>query len=226
MRTAKAALRAITVTSAVLAMLNTGAVQAQKAKSLGIFRGSSDVGAVHPAGTIAYDSTNGSYTITSTGANIWGTEDAFTFVWKKVSGNVSLTANINFPEAGANPHRKAVLMLRQDLDKDSAYADAAVHGVGMTALQSRAQKGMKSTDIELYPQGPAPRTVRIEKRGDMLTMWASIDDEPLHQVAGPVEVHLNKPFYVGIGLSSHNVSVTEKVIFTNVKLQRLSAKEQ
>jgi hypothetical protein len=94
--------------------------------SLGIFEGQSDVGSVTPPGNLVYDSTAGTYTITAAGANLWSTVDAFHLVWKKVSGDVSLTADIDFPikTGNPNPHRKALLMFRQSLDVDGVYADA------------------------------------------------------------------------------------------------------
>jgi hypothetical protein len=52
-----------------------------------------------------------------------------------------LTADIAIPGTGGDAHRKAVLMIRQSLDADSPYADAALHGSGLTSLQSRSDKG-------------------------------------------------------------------------------------
>jgi TolB protein len=54
-----------------------------------------------------------------------------------MSGDVALSTDIEFVGSGGNPHRKAVLMIRQSLDADSVYADIARHGNGMTALQFR-----------------------------------------------------------------------------------------
>src|SRR5215469_6475543 len=85
---------------------------------LGIFESQSDVGSVTPPGKLTYDPSMRTYTIDSAGANLWVAEDHFHFAWKKVSGDQSLTADINFPlsPAGASPHRKALLMFRQTLD--------------------------------------------------------------------------------------------------------------
>src|SRR6478736_5166028 len=79
---------------------------------LGVFEGRTDVGAVVPPGVAKFDAGNGVYTVTAAGANLWGTADAFHFVWKKVSGDVSLTADMTFPSTtGAHdPHRKALVM--------------------------------------------------------------------------------------------------------------------
>ena len=47
--------------------------------------------------TVQYDPSAQSYTITGSGENMWFSADAFQFVWKKVSGDVSLAADIAFP---------------------------------------------------------------------------------------------------------------------------------
>ena len=189
---------------------------------LGIFDGHADVGSVVPAGTLAYSSAAGTYTLTAAGANIWSTADGFHFAWKKCSGDLSLTADIDFPvkTGDHSPNRKAVLMFRQTLDKDGAYADAAVHGGGVTALQYRRARGANTQDIELKID--LPKRVRLEKRGDVFTLFVSNHGEPLHQVGASIRMHLDEPFYAGIGLSAHNAAVTEKAVFSNVELTPLT----
>ena len=195
------------------------------AASLGIFDGQSDVGSVTPPGTAVYDVKNDSYTLTSAGANLWAKKDGFRFVWKRMSGDLTLTADITFPQAAyahePNPHRKALLMVRQTLDEDGVYADAAQHGSGLTALQYRAEKGANTQDIELNIA--APQTVRLEKRGDTFTLYLSMHGEPLHQVGATTKLHLEGPFYVGIGLTAHDAATTDKAVFSHVRLEAPAA---
>jgi len=84
-----------------------------------IFEGHGDVGNVLHAGSVEYDAAKRSYTIAGSGENMWFASDAFQFTWKKVSGDVTLTADVSFFGKGVNEHRKAVLMIRQSLDADS-----------------------------------------------------------------------------------------------------------
>jgi TolB protein len=187
---------------------------------IGIFEGQSDVGSVTPPGTAAFDPATGDYTLTSAGANLWGTTDAFHFLWKKMSGDVTLTADIDFPAAAGehNPHRKAILILRQSLDAGSPYADAALHGAGLTALQYRRADGGITEDIEF--NGSAPARLRIEKRGDTITMYAgAMSGGPLHPVGASTQIHLAEPFYIGLGLCSHDPGKTEKAVFSHVALE-------
>ena len=198
------------------------ALAAQSAGSLGIFEGQSDVGSVVPPGTLACAPASAACTLTAAGINLWSTMDGFHFAWKKLSGDFSLSAYIDFPDKSGDhsPHRKAVLMVRQSLDADSAYVDVAQHGSGMTALQYRRAKGANTQDIELNID--PPQRVRLEKRADVFTMFVSNHGEPLHQVGVSISLHLDAPLYVGIGLSSHNPALTEKATFSNIEIKPLA----
>jgi TolB protein len=183
-------------------------------QSVGIFEGHGDVGtALHP-GSVVYDAATQSYTVTGSGENIWSTADAFQFAWKRVSGDVTLTANVSFPTKTGDPHKKAVLMIRQSLDAGSTYADAALHGNGLTSLQSRDAEGGATHEIQANITGT--RRLRIEKRGDHLYM--SVGDD-LHFAGGSMKVSLDEPFYVGIGVCAHNKDAEEQAVFSNVEVK-------
>ena len=74
--------------------------------SLGIFEGQSDVGSVTPPGTLTYSPTSHIYSVTAAGANLWSTTDGFHFVWKKVSGDVALTAEMNIEQLQSLKQKK------------------------------------------------------------------------------------------------------------------------
>jgi catechol 2,3-dioxygenase-like lactoylglutathione lyase family enzyme len=212
----------------------------------GIFKNQADVGKANPAGTALFDAKSGVYTIESAGMNLWNKTDAFHVIWKKVSGDVSLTANVEVgtpSSAKSNPHRKAVVMFRQTLDADSATAYVAVHGSGYTALQYRPSKGSLTQEIAFDPDSPgsnptqsraasladprihvaAPKTVRLEKRGDTITLLVSMKGEPLHPTGASIKLHFEEPFYLGLGVASHQDGQLEKAVFSHVELKPLNA---
>lgn len=190
---------------------------------LGVLEAQSDVGAVNPAGIGSFDPATGVYTVRSSGANLWAATDGFHLVWKKISGDVSLTGDIALatPSATSSPHRKALLIFRQSLDADSMYADVAVHGNGETALQYRRNKGDQTQDIA-FNLG-APKTVRLEKRGDTITLFVSVKGEPLHQAGASIKLHFAEPFYAGLGVCSHQDGAVEQATFSGVALTPLTA---
>src|SRR6185295_14205987 len=152
------------------------------AGTLGVFEGQSDVGATRHAGAASQDAAGNSYTVTGGGANMWFTNDAFHFVWKKMSGDVTLAADISFLGTGGDPHRKACLLVRQSLQPDSAYADAVLHGDGLNSLQYRAAAGERTYEIQSGVSGP--KRLRIEKRGRYVSMSIARDGGELHPAGG------------------------------------------
>src|SRR5437588_12450269 len=81
--------------------------RAQEAvRTIGIFENHCDIGAVLHPGDVKFDDSTKSYTVSGSGGNMWATKDAYQFVWKKVSGDLTLTADISFIGAGTDPHRK------------------------------------------------------------------------------------------------------------------------
>ena len=63
---------------------------------VGLFEGHGDVGTVLHPGSVDYDAAKQSYTVAGSGENMWFAADAFHFVWKRVSGDVSLAADVTF----------------------------------------------------------------------------------------------------------------------------------
>ncbi len=212
--------------AALVGLLACAGIEAQDASaSLGLFEGQSDVGKVLHPGSAEYDAATKSYTVSGSGDNMWFANDEFHFVWKKVSAeDVALTANISILGDGGDGHRKGLLMIRQSLDNDSAYVDAARHGDGLTSLQYRDQKGVDTREVEANVSGPA--RLRIEKQGDRFYLWIASVNEDLQFAGGSARVEIHAPFYVGIGVCAHNKDSVRKVAFTNVDLSTKIAKHK
>jgi len=197
-------------------LFSGGSYTSRAQNAAGLFEDHADVGAILHPGSVEYNAAERTYTVAGSGENMWFAADALHFAWKKFSGDVTLTANISFIGTGGNAHRKAVLMIRQSLGADSAYADVALHGSGLTSLQARAEKG--ATTHEVQSAVSAPARVRIARRGDYFYMWLAGPGEELRMAGGSMRVPLHDPFYVGIGVCSHDKDAVEKAVFSNVDL--------
>jgi hypothetical protein len=189
--------------------------------NLGIFSEQADIGNVARPGSVNFDPATGEYLIAGGGENMWLTNDAFHFVWVKMSGDLSLAADIKFLGTNGNPHRKACLVLRQSLDPDSVYVDVALHGVGLTALQYRETAGDSTREIQSDLSGPA--RVGIEKHGDYVTMSVAAAGETLHAAGAMYQIQFKEPFYVGLGVCAHNNKAIEQAVFSNVELKSIPA---
>src|ERR1700688_4026674 len=191
----------------------------EPSSTVGIFEGHGDVGTVLHAGTSEYDSSKQSYILMGSGENMWSDSDNFQFAWKKWSSDASLTADISFVGQGGNAHRKALLMMRQSLEPDSAYVDVALHGDGLTSLQYREAKGAPTHEIQSNISALAQ--LRIEKRGDYVSMWLGAPGEKLRPSGAAMRVSFSAPFYVGIGVCSHDKDAIQKASFSNVRLKEI-----
>ena len=189
---------------------------AGKAGQKGIFEGDADVGKVRHAGSVEYDSAGKSYRVAGGGENMWFTNDAMHFVWKKVSGDVSLAADVSLIGAKGNAHRKACLMFRQSLEPDSAYVDAALHGDGLTSLQYRDAKGAFTREIQ--SNVAAPGRLQIEKRGKYVSLSIAETNGTLHPAGGAVRVVFEDPFYFGLAVCAHDDNALEEAKFSKVEL--------
>lgn len=196
-------------------------IAAQQSATVGVFEGSGDVGTVVHAGTAAFATGSGKYTLTGSGDNMWFGKDEFQFVWKKMSGSVSIAADISFPAEGKNEHRKAVLMVRQSLDEDSVYADAALHGDGLASLQFREVKGAETHEVRTTIS--APKKLKLVKHGNYFTMWVAGEDGRFMLASASPKIALTEPFYVGIGVCSHEKDLVEKAEFSNVDVKAAPA---
>ncbi len=186
-------------------------------QNIGIFEGSTDIGNTLRGSTV-YDPAAGTYTVTGGGADMWGAEVDFQMAWVKVSGDVALTADVRIVQGHTIPNTKAVLMIRQSLDTASPYADIAIHADGHITLQYRLAQGGETGDI-LSAEHNSNR-LRIERKGDLFTMYASAPDGKM-TASEPLKVVLHDPVYVGIGMCSHQADVLETAVFSNVKIDHL-----
>ncbi len=183
---------------------------------IGQFDAQTDVGGALAPGSASYDPAARTYTINSAGYNIWYQRDEFRYLWKKLSGDVSMAATVNWPNIEDFHDRKVVLVIRDSLDDDSRQIMAAQHGNGMVHISWRADKSGQMTDVE-YRSARQPRAgtgekgpqifhpVRFgfEKKGDAFQLYVSWQGEPLHAEGVPVTFKTSGPFYVGVGFTSH-----------------------
>jgi len=206
---------------------------------IGIFEGQSDIGSALLPGKSSYNPDTKQYTIVSAGYNVWYVRDEFRYLWKKMSRDVSLAADINFPDSLGFGDRKAVLIIRQSLDDDSKEAIVALHGEGMIHLAWRSENGIRIKDMEYrigsrggIPGGKSPddlitnqaKRIGIEKHGDSYALFVSLDGEPMHQFGAPIQLQLKAPFYVGIGFCSHLPDKTDTAVLSNVVLENKAGK--
>ena len=148
---------------------------------------------------------------------MWGARDEFHFAWKRMKGDFILQARVELLGEGVDPHRKLGFIVRSNLDPDSPYADAAVHGDGLTSLQYRRTKGAITEQVISPAKGSD--FVQLERKGNTYTMSVARFGAPLTS-SRLDDLALGDEVYVGLFLCSHNPDVEERAVFRDVRVIR------
>src|SRR5207248_3572801 len=132
-----------------------------------------DVGAVGAAGSATFDGflrEGAAFTVSASGADIWGTADEFHYVWKKVNGDFQINTRVDSVE-NVNAWTKAGIMLRADAtDPSSPHATIVVSPSKGIAFQRRTSEAGATVST----QGPAlaaPVWLRMVRMGNTVKTY-------------------------------------------------------
>jgi serine/threonine-protein kinase len=182
---------------------------------LGDFEAQADIGEVVRHGFVDFDPAQHRYSVAGAGKDIFGHADAFHFVWRKMSGDVTIKAKISILGNNADTSQKGVLMIRQNLDPGSVFVDAAVHSNGAIALQARPQAdGASVRKLSQLAGG----TVWLERRGNDFNVYvAGSDGNPV--LTASMNVPMENPVNVGLGVASHDANKLTTAVFSGVEIK-------
>jgi len=185
------------------------------AQNWGAFTNVTDIGNPKLKGSTNFDKINQDYTLTGGGLNMWANSDQFHFASVKLSGDFILTTFCHFEGAGVALHRKMGLIVRENLNPGSRYADAAIHGDGLTSLQYRSTENDVTSEIKAVLT--APDVIQLERKGDTIIMRCAKTGKPLTET-GRLTIAFKAPVYAGLFICSHDTSVIEKATFHNFRI--------
>ncbi|MEP6948935.1 MAG: hypothetical protein ABI863_06665 [Ginsengibacter sp.] len=191
---------------------------------VGIFEDHMDIGNPKLHGSASYDEATQVYNITGAGSNIWFNRDEFQFVYKKMKGDFTLTADFAFTgdTAGAVGHRKIGWMIRESTDEGAASANSCIHIDGLVVLQWRPYKGMFMRDPEeerFYPK-QGGQTIQLERIGKTITMRIAHPGEPLQFVGSCETDALNGEVLAGIYILAHDSNAIASAKVWNVRIDK------
>ena len=173
-----------------------------------------DIGAVGPAG--AASASNGVFTVKGGGADVWGTADAFHYVWQPIYSDVDIIARVASLEY-VHAWTKAGVMIRGGLTADSAHAFMLVSPGRGLAFQRRSATGGLSTSTAGI-SATAPAWVKLERRGSTISAFQSADGASWTLV-GSETFPMAPSAYVGLAVSSHDATRLATAAFDNVRVQ-------
>lgn len=170
-----------------------------------------DIGAVGIAGTSTVITTSGN--VAGSGADIGGTADAFTFVYRKLTGDGSITAKVN-SVSNTNAWAKAGVMIRESLAAGSKHAQMIVSPTSGLAFQRRT--ATNGTSSSTGSTGAAPYWVRLTRAGSVITAAKSTDGATWTTV-GTATISMTANIYMGLVESSHNNAALSTASFSSIK---------
>ncbi len=176
-------------------------------------------GAPGPEGSASLDEATGTYTITGSGNDIWGTSDQFHYVYRELSGDGSIEAQVVDNGEGTNDWAKGGVMIRQSLDGDSINVSGFItggSGDGGTFQWRSVQGDSSSSNRTLVGIAP-PYYVRLVREGNTFTVYMSADGvEWAQEGEPPATIEMTDPVLIGLAVTSHQSGEKRTFTFDNV----------
>ena len=174
---------------------------------------SRDIGSTGQVGSASVSS--GTWTITGSGANIWGTSDEFRFAYQQITGDVDIRVRLASLE-DFRKFSKAGVMIRETLNADSRNAFMLFRADRTLFLQSRSRPDGSTTALDTFA-GAAPVWLRLVRRGSEFTGYFSSNGTSW-TTAGTATINMAAASYVGLAVTSRMDSALSTARFTNLQV--------
>jgi len=173
-----------------------------------------DIGSPGVAGSTSYS--NGVFALAGSGADIWGTADAFRFAYVTATGNCTIVARVAAVQ-NIDGWSKAGIMIRSGLTANAANALMAVTPGNGVTWQTRASAG-GTTGNSATTGLSAPYWVKLVRSGNTFTGYRSVNGVTWTQQGTATTITMGTTVYVGLALTSHNNSAAGAAAFDNVSV--------
>ncbi len=178
-----------------------------------------DIGQVGAAGSTS--TTNGIYTVRASGADVWGAQDEFRFVYASLSGDGEITARVDSLTA-PDGWTKAGVMIRETLSANSRFAYTLVSGSNGVDFEHRVSTGGSAGPAGMFDgTSRAPYWVRLRRAGNVFTGYVSADGQSWRQQGSSVTIAMGATVYAGLALTSHADGSLATALFSNARIAAL-----
>ncbi len=173
-----------------------------------------DIGSMSQKGNTGFDKDVNTIRVQSSGNSIDAKNDAFRFVYQKMSGDISISTMVMSHDISGGPV-KAGLMIRENLKTDAPFVMISIQKNKGLQLEQRGEAAatprvLKSLNIE------APYWIRIEKRGNVMTSFVSSSNRLNWKKIGENKIDFEEEFYVGMMATSTNETKNSLARFKDV----------
>jgi len=173
-----------------------------------------DVGLVGLAGSASYSS--GTFTVNGGGAGIYGTADAFHFVYQPLTGDGTIVARVASLQGGVG-YVSAGVMIRNTLDAGAVNAKTADwRSYGGIYFDVRTAAGGSTTEPG-HTSATLPYWMKVSRSGSTFSSYISPDGVTWTQLATS-QITTNQNVYVGLAVNSGNTTAQATATFDNVSV--------
>ncbi len=171
-----------------------------------------DIGAVGYTGTATYSSPT--FTIQGSGADIWGTADAFCYVYQSWTGDGTVIARVTGVQ-NTDPWAKAGVMIRETLTAGSTHAMMVITPGNGASFQWRPTTNGSMNDA-VTTGIVAPWYVKLQRSGSNFSAYQSSNGTTWTQVGTTQSITMASSVYVGLCVTAHNNTALCTGTFDNV----------
>ncbi len=161
---------------------------------------SADVGAVGLAGSATHSA--GTFTVDAGGTDLWDTADAFHYLYRSMSGDGEIVANVEdlVLPAGAT-FTLAAVMVREKLTAGSIHASMMITTDGKAKFRRRtAEGGTTASDGPSAGTTYPPRWLKLTRSGNTFTAYISSNGSTWTQVHTPQTVTMPQDVFIGLAV--------------------------
>ena len=161
-----------------------------------------DIGAVTPAGGQTVPNTN--WTVTAGGPDIWGTADAFHYIWAPLPANGAISTQVASITA-TDPWARAGAMVRATTSPGSPFYAIYVSKGNGVVVQERTAQGATAIQIA-NTTGTAPEYVEVTRTGTVYAAATSTNGTTWTTVPGSTLTlaNLSGSLLRGLAITSHS----------------------
>jgi len=162
------------------------------------------------------DKGNNAFTVSGSGADIWGTADDFRFAYKRLNGNGSITAKVD-SLLNTDGWAKAGVMIRETLEDGSRHAYmAATISNSCSAQRREVTNGTSASTNWSGAAVTTPYWVRLTRTGNVFKYESSPNGTTWTALGTDVTILMAANVYIGLAVTSHNAARTTTAEFSNV----------
>jgi hypothetical protein len=180
-----------------------------------------DLGTPTLAGTATQSGST--FTVTASGADMWGTADQGHIMYQYINGNMFAIANVaasqNLGTGTQNTWVKSGVMIRESNDAYARFVDVVVSTSNGVAMQARTTPGGGAVNVVNSVAGVGvPAYVKLTRIGNTFNGYYSNDGGNQWVLIGSINMSMNSVVSAGMAATSHDNAQLNKTTFDNVYL--------